>query len=176
MKKDPLVRQIFCLNKCCVLTQTTKIVHEQLSYILDTKKRKKSGVCIIDSENKILISQSYNSYWGIPKGSKEINETDEETSIRETKEETGINLDKELFLNNKKKHFLIKNTLYSLFFIRIKNKGDNPIEYPHLLKTESTGCGWINIDCLIKLEQKKLIKLNYITKLVLFDLKNKLNS
>jgi len=167
MRTNYLIEQISCLDKCCMLTRTTKIVREQLSYILDKTRKTKSGVCIVDSENRILISQSYNSYWGIPKGSKEGNETDEETSIRETKEETGIELNKNLFKNSKNKIFMIKKDLYCLFFIKINTKGEDPIKYPHLLNTESTGCGWINIDCLIKLEKKRIIKLNYLTKLVL---------
>ncbi|MBO4635716.1 MAG: NUDIX hydrolase [Clostridiales bacterium] len=48
-------------------------------------------VLVINSEGKILLNRrSDTGTWGIPGGSKELNETIEECALRELKEETDI--------------------------------------------------------------------------------------
>lgn len=152
----------YCKNRCCKLFKSSKIINEPWEFINDKTPKQKSGVFIIDTNNKLLISQSYNSFWGIPKGTKEQFETNEETSIRETKEETGIVLSKDIFKNSEVVYFSLKKNTYHLFLIRLFCSGEEPL-LPHLLHTESTGCGWIDINCLLEMHFNKKIKLNYIT-------------
>lgn len=158
---------ISCCNKCCKLFISDIIVKECEEYLLDNTQRSKSGIVLIDSKNRILISQSYNSFWGVPKGTQELGENFIETAIRETKEETGIILSKEIFKGNKSKIISTKKNIYNLFFIKLKEEGQQTISDPIKLATESTGCGWINIDCLKESSQKKTFKLNYLTKCIL---------
>ncbi len=54
---------------------------------------------LLQCKNKYLICHPYgakwrSNYWTLPKGMKEIGETDKETAYRETKEETGLDLTK----------------------------------------------------------------------------------
>lgn len=158
---------ISCCNNCCKLFKSDIIVKECEEYLLDNTQRKKSGIVLIDSKNRILISQSYNSFWGVPKGTQETGETFMETAIRETLEETGILLSKELFKGIKSKIIITRKNIYNLFFIKLKEEGQQTISDPRKLSTESTGCGWINIDCLKESSSRKNIKLNYLTKCIL---------
>ena len=50
-------------------------------------------VLVFNSNNELLLNlRSDTNNWGIPGGSKELNETLEECAIRELKEETNINV------------------------------------------------------------------------------------
>lgn len=154
-----------CYNKCCCLITTMKIVKEPLEYLTDDSVKSKSGIVVIDSDNKILISQSYNHCWGIPKGSMEPHENCREASIRETLEETGLDLSE--YMHASKLHvFVFFNNVHAIFFIKLNKKGPK-VSHPSFLNTESTGCGWININCLQYLYMKKRIKVNRITKLII---------
>lgn len=161
------IEKTYCMNECCHLVRSKKIVFEPLEYLQDKKKRTKSGVFIIDAQNRVLLSQSYNSHWGLPKGTCEINESNVDTSIRETKEETGIDLNRLVFMNSTVKFFTISQVLYVIFFIILPTSGPETEEDPCILGSESTGCGWINYKCLYDLYKKRNIKLNRITKMAL---------
>lgn len=50
---------------------------------------------VFNDKNELLLNlRTDTNTWGIPGGSMELNETNEETAIRELKEETGISADK----------------------------------------------------------------------------------
>ena len=72
----------------------------------------KGGAILHDSKtNRILLVQSRGKLWGIPKGTKDNNETIEECSIREVKEETGLIID-----SNNLKYFTEVNNGRSKFY------------------------------------------------------------
>ena len=68
---------------------------------------------VINNKNELLLNlRSDTNTWGIPGGSKELNETLEECAIRELKEETNINVnDLELItvLSGKEYYFKYPN-------------------------------------------------------------------
>lgn len=69
-----------------------------------------TGIILIDTNNKILISQrADNGEWSIPGGSLELGESLEECIVRETFEETGLLLDKERLMFNSVK--VMKNAV-----------------------------------------------------------------
>lgn len=161
------IEKTYCANECCHLIRSRKPVFEPLEYMRDKTIRPKSGVFIMDAQNRVLLSQSYNSHWGVPKGTREINESNVDASIRETKEETGIDLSRLMFKNSIVKIFNIDHVIYVIFFIILPTSGPETEEDPCILGTESTGCGWINYKCLYNLYKKNNIKLNLITRLAL---------
>ena len=55
--------------------------------------------CIIIDNNKVLLVQQNQEFWGFPKGHVEGDETEEETALREVKEETNLDVK---ILGNKK--------------------------------------------------------------------------
>ena len=61
--------------------------------------KEKSCGCIIIDNNKVLLIQQNQGFWGFPKGHVEDNETEEETALREVKEETNLDVK---ILGNKK--------------------------------------------------------------------------
>ena len=54
--------------------------------------KEKACGCIIIDNNKVLLIQQNQGFWGFPKGHVEDNETEEETALREVKEETNIDV------------------------------------------------------------------------------------
>ena len=55
-------------------------------------KREKACGCIIIDNDKVLLVQQNEGWWGFPKGHIEEGETEIETAIREVKEETNIDV------------------------------------------------------------------------------------
>lgn len=158
---------LFCTNKCCTLFITNDEIKEPMNYLLDRKYRIKSGIFTIDKNNRILLSQSYNSHWGIPKGTREEYETNEEASMRELKEETGITFTKNFLENSKIQACMIHRRLYVVFLKKLNVIGPMTEKHPEKLLNESTGCGWINVYCLYKMYKNKTIKINILTRLLL---------
>lgn len=155
---------IRCSNKCCELLSTTKVVTEPKYYLRDKSHRSKSGAIIVDNNNNILITQSYNRLWGIPKGSKEFHESLNVTCVRETKEETGIDISS--YKLDSFYSFFMNKSFYKIFYVQLNIKGPST-KNPTDLTSESTGCGWIKLECLYNLYIQKVIKLNFITRILL---------
>lgn len=161
---------IICKKKCCKLYITQKIINQPEEFINDKTYKIRAGILLFDNFNRILLSQSYNCFWGVPKGAKEENETNEEASIRELKEETGISIDQKLLENAKIKAYIISKKLYLFFITKIDcSEHEYVVKNPSDFYNESTGCGWINLDCLHEFYTDKKIKINYVTKLLLND-------
>ncbi len=73
-----------------------------MNYIMELRKKVGHSpiisvgatVLVFNSKNELLLNlRSDTNTWGIPGGSKEINETIEECAIRELKEETNLEVD-----------------------------------------------------------------------------------
>ena len=69
-----------------IMTLREKVGHSPLIGVGAT-------ILVFNSNNELLLNlRSDTNNWGIPGGSKELNETLEECAIRELKEETNINV------------------------------------------------------------------------------------
>lgn len=125
------------------------------------RKIRKAGIFAFDNiTHKILLVQTYEQYWGLPKGSIEENESVEQCAIRETKEETGIDITT-YKLNN---HIFIYNTKY--YVIRMK---ECPVSLSTtLINNDATNVGWFTFDQLKKaVEETKTMILNSSCKIAL---------
>lgn len=159
-----------CKYGCCNIIIDKKIKREPLEYILDKKITNKAGICIVDNNNRILIVQSYNNYWGIPKGSVNQNESFLDAAIRETYEETGIKIPKYLLKKADVKYINLydENLLYCIYFVRLSNTRNFSS-----LSNEITGQGWINTNCIFN-KSKSICKINLVTKRILKNYKKML--
>lgn len=107
------------------------------------KKQDRAGCIILNrKDNTILIIQSYGTFWGLPKGHREQEESMIQCAIRETFEETGIQLsEKDLT-----KSIQLYNGEVMYYFV----EGDN-LQY-NIEKiqdrTEITDIKWVSIDFL----------------------------
>ncbi len=129
------------------------------------KKEKACGTIIIDNEKVLIINQKQ-GFYGFPKGHMENNETEIETAIRETKEETNLDV------------LIDKEKRYSLNYV-IDNKIDKEVIYflakpinKNIKKQESeiNDILWIDIDKVIDLLTFDNMK--ELWKKVLKDIKN----
>jgi hypothetical protein len=131
---------------------------QDFTVIHNYKRRRRnirSGTIIIDFKTrKLLIIQSYNKLWGLPKGHVEENETTQDCAIRETFEETGIQIDKS--------HLLKTYSIYNGDGIYYIVDGSN-LEYntKEIQGTqEITGIGWVCLKCLKQLINSNQISIN----------------
>ena len=111
----------------------------------NSPERIRAGVFMYNpQENKILVVQVYNQYFGLPKGGQEKNESLSETAIRELHEETGIllkhiNISKRLTLHRTCTYFIIETT------------ESYPLKIHSFPENDVSGVGWIHVDCINKL-------------------------
>lgn len=131
---------------------------QDFTVIHNYKRRRRnirSGTIIIDFKTrKLLIIQSYNKLWGLPKGHVEENETTQDCAIRETFEETGIQIDKS--------HLLKTYSIYNGDGIYYIVDGSN-LEYnmKEIQGTpEITGIGWVCLKCLKQFINSNQISIN----------------
>jgi hypothetical protein len=147
------------MNMCCTLNILSEgsILADEESFntVRSRKKRIRSGTIILDfNKKRVLLIQSYGSFWGLPKGHIEENETIEECAIRETLEETGITLNqKEL-----KRSYTVFNGdgIYYIVDGTDKNFDTNQI----ISSGEITGINWICMRCLEYMVQMKEMTIN----------------
>ena len=59
---------------------------------MEVLKKEKACGCIIIDDQKVLLVQQNEGWWGFPKGHIEDGESEIETAIREVKEETNIDV------------------------------------------------------------------------------------
>lgn len=146
----------FCMNQCCCL-QTRKYHRKHtLNQDRDKFNRIKGGVFIFDKDaRKVLFVQTRGKKWGPPKGT--IEDTDENVlycARREACEETGIDIDIKDLVSKIK----IDRTTYFLYPM---TEDDVNLSDISEFKNDSSGIGWINVDCLKILYEGGLISLNY---------------
>jgi len=109
-------------------------------------KRIRAGVLMYDpKEDKLLIVQVYNTYFGLPKGGCEEGETLYETAKRELLEETGV----EITIEELEKAETIKLHGSCTYYIIERNVCD--VKLHSFKENDVTGVGWIHMRCLCKL-------------------------
>lgn len=146
---------IECNKGCCLLKILQKAKHEN-NHNYPFEKRK-AGVFVSCGE-KVLLTQSYNNCWGIPKGQMEPYDLDTKICAeRELKEETGL----EITLND---HDLYKIILNNYYIYKINIDNMNIINLENLPNLDSTGIGWVNIECAFDLN------INFLTRKILMNL------
>lgn len=167
--------KLVCEKGCCYLNFTSSIHYwgggkSKISKI-------SAGVLIIMSDEigrKILLTQSYNNLWGVPKGKKERYENIFECASREVMEESGIKIPYTVLkLCEKITYFpsYDKNSCIHIFKYFMA-----PVEYlsivfsKHKISTlhnDSTGYGWVYVNCLNDFLKSRKIKLNALTKFLI---------
>jgi len=117
-----------------------------------SSKRRKAGVVIHDSKtNRVLLVQSKNNFWGVPKGGTNYNEKVDDCAIREVFEETGILLEKEM-LNQ---YFVVGKQIY--YYVDM-NYCDVEIQYNKNTEANDVyGICWYKIECLSSLVENREI-------------------
>lgn len=155
------MRTIKCSNGCCKLAYTEKLIEEPEEFINDNKPCSKTGVYLLDlNTGKILLSQSYNDYWGIPKGTKDTTTSSyEKSATRELNEETGIEIDSSKF--SRKTVIRINDCDHVIYYVNVR--GQLTTRNPDYNNNESTGVGWIKPQCV----DKTNIRINRITRLLI---------
>ena len=130
----------YCEDKCCTVMIKPYTLQDHKRRIIN----KKAGVFIYDStEQKVLVIQSKGNLWGLPKGTFEQNENSVECAIRETYEETGIQLSQ----HNLGSCFYIRDQA-TYYFAELKMQN---VEISNTIDNDVNGIGWINVDCLQKI-------------------------
>ena len=148
------------MNMCCtlnILSQESILADEESFNIIRHRKRKiRSGTIILDFKaRKVLLIQSYGSFWGLPKGHIEDNETIEQCAIRETFEETGIILTP----TDLKRSYTVYNG-DGVYFIVDGTDKDFDIKQLNSSNQEITGINWICMRCLERMIQTREITVN----------------
>lgn len=147
------MENITCKKGCCILKILRKNCDKNYSVHYPFEKRK-AGV-LVWCDNKILLIQSHNNFWGIPKGQMEsFDETPKICAQRELKEETGL----DITLKDTELYKILLDNCY-VYKVSIENMDSvNLLNLPNL---DSTGIGWIYPECAFDLN------LNYLTKKLL---------
>jgi len=144
---------IKCKKGCCSLKMLPKNKTKDHAIPYPFEKRK-AGV-LVCCGNKVLLTQSYNSCWGIPKGQMELLDQSTKTCAeRELKEETG--LDATLSDND-----LYRILLDNCYIYKICIESVDMVNLNDLEKLDSTGIGWAEVECSFD------FNLNYLTKKIL---------
>lgn len=146
-----------CAKGCCLLKIFPKIKEASYSQTYPFEKRK-AGVFIY-CDNKVLLTQSYNNYWGIPKGQMEPHEDSVKSCAeRELKEETGI----VIVLHDNDLYRIILDNCY-IFKVKVDNM--DILDLNKLPDLDSTGIGWVDFECAFE------FNINFLTRKILTDIK-----
>lgn len=155
---------ITCYRSCkCSLDVVSKETAD--FYQDDDDPKQCAGVCVI-SQRGILVNQSYNLYWGIPKGIVNENESLIACALRELFEETNLKLDASQ-LSRTVFNFKYKNICrrVCVFFAHVDAHDTRYVNTGN--DVESTGCGFIHPKCLLELFYSGKIKINYFTRVLI---------
>lgn len=155
------MESINCTQGCCKLYYINKVCNNtSTSNQVAFFEKRKAGVFVVCQDN-ILLTQSYNNFWGIPKGRIELCDQDiRSCAERELKEETGL----EVKLSESDLYSVIMDNCY-IYKVEISSKDMVDISKLHVL--DSTGIGWIKQSCALNLSNrfaKENIRLNVLTK------------
>ena len=154
---------ITCYRKCrCCLDVTVKTVAN--FYDDDDLPKQCAGVCVINRRG-ILVSQSYNLYWGIPKGIANPDESLRQCALRELFEETNLKLEPDQ-LSRVVFTFRYRN-IHRRVCVFFAHVDDTTALQARVGDEESTGCGFIHPSCLLELFYSGKIKINYFTRVLI---------
>ncbi|GHV50344.1 hypothetical protein AGMMS49579_03770 [Spirochaetia bacterium] len=151
-----------CESGCCNINYT-KEKSEYVHFRDRDVSYNTAGIALIYNKS-ILLTQSYNNLWGVPKGKQEENETLQECALRELKEETGISFTNDIF--NQLYKIYILTIHYHTMYIYIIKLNKKVFYNTSNIYPDCTGCGWINLSCIIK-----TLPINTLTKRFLKFLK-----
>jgi hypothetical protein len=144
---------LVCQKGCCSLKIFPKSKQENYDQPYPFEKRK-AGVFVCCG-NKILLTQSYNNYWGIPKGQMELYDLSTKACAeRELKEETGL----VITLNDNDLYRIILDNCY---VYRISVENTDIVDLNNLPNLDSTGIGWVNDECAFD------FNVNFLTRKIL---------
>lgn len=133
--------EVYKCEKGCCTVKIVPYVHEKRKYE-KFHRHLKAGVFIYDrSSDKVLLVQSRGNFWGPPKGSIEMYESESKCAIREVYEETGLRVSANSFIKAAK----IQNR--ATYFYMEMPEVDVDIQ-DHISGNDANGIGWIKIDCL----------------------------
>lgn len=154
---------IKCFRQCQCTLKSFRGSNLDLDNDSDETDKTCAGVCVI-FDKRILVNQSYNLFWGIPKGIVENNETLLQCALRELEEETSLKIHPDQvgkyvfsFKYNK------MNRKICIFFAIITNNFINELK----IDNDSTGYGFIKPLCLLELFYSGKIRINYFTRVLL---------
>jgi 8-oxo-dGTP pyrophosphatase MutT (NUDIX family) len=147
------MENIYCEKGCCNLKTLNKNIKKNKGMHYPFEKRK-AGV-VIWCKGKVLLTQSHNNYWGIPKGQVEPSDKNiKSCAERELKEETGLNI-------TLKDYELYKVILDHNYIYKISIEDMDSINLENLPILDSTGIGWVYPDCA------RSLNLNFLTRKLL---------
>lgn len=155
---------IDCVNGCCSLVQWPVTYNYDYPDCKHETYTKKAGV-IVSKDDHILIIKSRGLLWGFPKGTANQKETTMNCAKRELQEETGMRLNPKI-----KPKFVFKSHDTIYYGVTSKARIDfNDVK--SIKDNDSTGIGWININCLKQMIKDNIIKCNSHLKWYLLSLK-----
>lgn len=153
MENKDKMETLVCKKGCCSLRTQRKQKPENCGQPYPFEKRK-AGVFVYCG-NMVLLTQSYNNCWGIPKGQMESFDSDTKVCAeRELKEETGLTIQ----LNDSDLYRIILDNCY-VYKIYVENM--NIINLDNLENLDSTGIGWVDLECAFD------FNLNFLTRKIL---------
>lgn len=143
-----------CKKGCCTLKILTKPKSEKNNGRSHPFEKRKAGV-FVSCGDKVLLTQSYNNCWGIPKGQMEpFDATTKECAERELKEETGL-------VVTLRDADLYKIMMDNCYIYKIDIENSDVIDLENLSNLDSTGLGWVNLECAFD------FNLNFLTRKIL---------
>ena len=169
-KDEPIYGQfstIPCIDGCCSLTLFPKEKKEFDGAFYPFEKRK-AGVLVCcgdtssksdpETRGKVLIVQSYNNFWGIPKGRVEsYDDGPKVCAERELKEETGMEIEL-------KESDLFRIILDNCYVYKINVDSMDVVNHENLPILESTGIGWVKPYCALD------FNINFLTRKVVMGI------
>ena len=136
--------EVYTCEKGCCTVKIVPYIHGKKRYDKNQFRHLKAGVFIYDKDSdKVLLVQSRGNFWGPPKGSIEMYESESNCAIREVYEETGLHVKANSFIKAAK----IQNR--ATYFYMEMSEVDVDIQN-HIIGNDANGIGWIKLDCLEK--------------------------
>jgi ADP-ribose pyrophosphatase YjhB (NUDIX family) len=138
---------------------------------LSNDQKKRAGV-ILTCRDSILIVRSFD-FWGFPKGSVKTNEPIFKGALRELFEETGIDL-RDFPISKFQNRTIGSVVFFCIEINEIQRFFEPKIDIVQSMPfNDSTGVGWVKVDCIRKKLLTKSIRVNCILKKYLTSLENK---
>lgn len=159
-KNKNIIKTSSCTKGCCLIKKIDYIARDESTYVFSNNNFKAGALLYDRNKNSVLLVQSAGNFFGLPKGSKEVNESDSDAAIREVFEETGIQLTNESLGTIYFKPY--KNQTY--FFVEIEQ---SEVNVQQSEGNDANGITWIKLDCLRDEITKGTISLNKSSKIVL---------